>query len=268
MPELPDVEATRRYLLNAGIVGRTFAEVRLDWPRAVKHPDPQSFLRGLRDRTVEDIGRRAKYLLVRLDGPTLIIHLRMTGSLVLAPPGEPPDRLVRTTFLLRDGGELRFRDPRKLGMMWLVDDPSPVLFHLGPEPLDPAFTPQALRQRLDRKAPVKALLLEQDVVAGVGNIYADEVLWCARLHPQHPGHSLTDAEAKRLHGCLVIVLSEATEELVRLLPLEGPPSETEDGSSVLQVPRTEDAPCPRCGAPVRRTRIRGRSSYFCLRCQR
>ncbi|MBI2856266.1 MAG: DNA-formamidopyrimidine glycosylase, partial [Chloroflexi bacterium] len=148
MPELPDVEAIRRYLLARGIVGRAFTEVTLHWPKAVRQPSPEEFCRQLVRRRIQDVRRRGKFLLVNLDNGTLVLHLRMTGSLVLIPPSEEPHHLTRTLFELDDGRRLLFVDGRKLGNIWLLDDPSPILAHLGPEPLDRGFTSKVLGERL------------------------------------------------------------------------------------------------------------------------
>ena len=269
MPELPDVEALRRYLLAQHIVGRRFTATRLGWPKGVQVPSPPEFTTILQGRRIQDIQRRAKFLLLPLDGPTLIVHLRMTGSLEVVPLGAPPDRFAHNVFTLDDGRELRFRDPRKLGMLWLVDDTGPVLGHLGPEPLEPGFTLRVLEQCLKGvKVPIKPLLCEQDRVAGIGNIYADEILFCSGIAPLRRAGELTSSEVKRLYACIREVLQRAIEELSRLMPLGGPPSETELGSQVLALPRQEKAPCPQCGTPLHRLVLRGRSAYFCSRCQR
>lgn len=307
MPELPDVEAIRRYLVAVGLPGRTITAVRLDWPRAVQEPSPQEFARHIRGQRIQGIGRRAKFLLFALTStppkegsgslgpPTgvsggvplnfqspsplrergtqgvrvyLILHLRMTGSLLVQPASQEPPRHTRTAFALDDGRELRFADPRKLGMMWLVEDPGPVLSGLGPEPLEPGFTPQVLWERLNgRRAPVKALLCDQSVVAGIGNIYADEVLFEAGIHPLRAAATLSPQDVDRLHRAIVTVLPRAIQRLAAVVPLGGPPTESEEGLSTLAVPRREGAQCHRCGGAVQRLVVRGRSAYFCPSCQ-
>ena len=269
MPELPDVEATRHYLLSQGMESSRFLDAALTWPRSVREPSPEEFIERLKGRTVRELARRAKFLLFRLDdGHTLILHLRMTGSLLLEPATSPPPSMVRTTFRLDGGRELRFLDPRKLGVLWLVDNEAPVLGHLGPEPLEREFTPEVLHTALSRRsAPIKALLLEQELVAGIGNIYADEVLWCVGLEPMSRGSSLTPADCECLWECIRKVLAEATERLVPLMPTGQPPTESELGSQVLRVPRSEGAPCPHCGEAIVRLPVRSRSSFFCPRCQ-
>ena len=268
MPELPDVEAVRRYLIASGIVESRITGVTLEWPRAVVEPSAGEFTRRVTGRTVLDVGRRAKFLYLPLDTGTLVVHLRMTGNLEVVEPSTPARTRPSATFALSTGLQLRFYDPRRLGKLWLVDDTAPLFDKLGPEPLEASFTVGLLAQRLGRRrAPIKPVLLDQGVIAGIGNIYADEILFCARLHPTRPAADLTDVEMERLHACIVSVLKDAVEVLTPVVPAGGPPTESEQGRQVLRVPRQEDAPCGRCGTPVTRLVLRGRSAYFCGACQ-
>ena len=268
MPELPDVEATRRYLVAQDIVGRSFTGVTLHWPRAVREPSPEQFRRLLIGKTVKDVGRRAKFLLFELDHGTLVLHLRMTGSLLLVPESVVTHPLTRTQFDLDDGRRLLFVDGRKLGAMRLVEDTSSLLGRLGPEPLESGFTPPVLAERLKgRSAPIKPLLLEQGLIAGIGNIYADEVLFASGIHPMRRASDITLKEIERLHGVIQKILSEATDRLTGMLPIAAPPTESAEGAKILLVPGNEGAPCRRCGTAVRRQVIRGRSAYFCPGCQ-
>ena len=199
MPELPEVETIRRDLLPV-LRGRAFTHVWVspDAPRLVQAPPPADFARLLPGRRVEDISRRGKFLVFHLSGGLyLLVHLRMTGALLHRPAGAPPDRYVRAVLSLDDGSELRFSDLRKFGALWLVPDPSTVLGRLGPEPLEGGLTPSLLRElTARRRAPIKSLLLDQRALAGLGNIYADEALFAARLHPQRPAGSLSDSEVE------------------------------------------------------------------------
>ena len=271
MPELPDVEAVRQYLLSQGLVGRTITGAELHWPRAVRTPSEEEFKSGISGRRIRKIGRRGKYLVVGLasrPGRTLIIHLRMTGSLLMLPVGRERPRHTRNVILLAGDSELCFVDPRKLGMMWLVRDEDEVLGGLGPEPLAPSFTREVLAQALSgRDAPVKALLCDQAIVAGIGNIYADEVLFLAGIHPLIRGGEISPAHNHRLHEAIVSRLRDATELMMPLVTGGGPPTAAEQGLTRLLVPRSEGAPCSRCGSPVSRVVVRGRSSYFCPQCQ-
>lgn len=219
-----------------------------------------------------DIGRRGKYLLIHLDaGETLIIHLRMTGQLTVMPEGSQAleDRHSRARFDLADGEQLLFTDARKFGRIWLVRDVMEVIGKLGPEPLDWDFTPEVLGGRLrKRRVAVKALLLDQGVVAGVGNIYADEALFLSGIHPLHPAASLTDDEISRLHAAIRFVLTESIDQRGTLLRDYRTPY-GQDGAykSRLRVYGQPGRPCPRCGAPIERIRVTQRSTHFCPRCQ-
>ena len=269
MPELPDVEALRRHLVAQGLPGRTFTGATILWPRAVKTPPLEDFVLGITGRRIDELGRRAKFLLLRLDnGQSLIVHLRMTGLLLLEPAAEPQHPMTRNYFSLDDGRELRFVDPRKLGMLWLVASEGQVLDGLGPEPLEPSFTSQVLQGRLNgRKAPVKALLCDQAIIAGIGNIYADEVLYASGIHPLTLGSDITTPQLAKMHQAIVDVLSKAIDRLATVVASAGPPTESQEGLLTLQVPRREGQSCYRCGDAIRRVPVRGRSTYFCPKCQ-
>ena len=218
MPELPEVENTRRYLVQAGLPGRTFTGADISWPKAVRRPSLEDFVLGINGGTVQGVNRRGKYILLPISkggsrtAPTLIVHLGMTGGLRVQDPGQPAHPMVRHTFSLDDGSELRFIDGRKFGKLWLADDPEDVLPPLGPEPLEGGFTSDGLAVRFKgRNAPVKALLLEQSIVAGMGNLYADESLFLAGIHPLRPASKLSAEEVSRLRDCIVATLTTALE---------------------------------------------------------
>ena len=182
------------------------------------------------------------------------------------PQERPP--YTRNIFHLDDGREIRFVDPRKLGLIWLVENRSAVLSDLGPEPHDPAFTVQTLAHSIsDRNLPIKALLCEQMVIAGIGNIYADEILFQAGVHPlKHPA-ALSILEMQDLHQAIVGVLSKATEKLTPLKLVGTPHTESQDDIPLLLVPRTQGHPCARCGTSIQRLLVRGRGTYLCPKCQ-
>ena len=269
MPELPDVEATRRYLLNSGLAGRSVERVELLWPRAVRTPGIEDFVLTLHGLRIEEVGRRAKFLLLSLEqGWTLMMHLRMTGSLLVQPADSPRPAMTRNLYVLDDGRELRFVDPRKLGQIWLTQDTAPILARLGPEPLDPEFTADVMGALLHgRSAPVKALLCDQSVIAGIGNIYADELLFAAGIDPLSPGSRLSGQQVERLHAETGPMLHGAIETLTASMPYHGPPTESAEGLQRLRVPRKEGAPCSQCGVAILRVPVRGRSTYFCPACQ-
>ena len=268
MPELPEVENTRRYLIKAGLPGSTFAGADVGWPKALKTPALEDFVLGLLGRRVERIDRQGKYLLARLDGgATLILHLGMTGGLRVQPASQPAHPLVRHTFFLNDGRELRFIDGRKFAKMWLVDDPRDVLPPLGNDPLGDDFTPATLSAALKgRNAPVKALLLEQSIVAGMGNLYADESLFLSGIRPSRPAAKLSKREISKLTDAVKSALTTALAayNISREEQWPDPPM----GMQTWSIPRKEGAPCPRCGGAISGTRIRARGTFFCPKCQR
>ena len=270
MPELPEVETIRRDLL-ALLRGRAFTHVWVspEAPRLVQVPSPADLARLLPGRPIEDISRRGKFLVFHLSGGLyLVVHLRMTGALLHRPPGALPDRYVRAVLSLDDGSELRFSDLRKFGAFWLVPDPSTVLGRLGPEPLD-GLTPSLLRElTARRRAPIKSVLLDQRALAGLGNIYADEALFAAGLHPQRPASGLSDFEVERLHEAIGRVLTEALADRGASFRDYVDASGREGRHQFrVQVFRRTGQPCYVCGREIARVKVAGRSSHFCARCQ-
>ncbi len=213
MPELPEVENARRCLVRAGLPGRTFTGADIGWAKTVKTPGLEEFVLGLRGSRALDVNRRGKYILVPLiddEGrrKTFILHLGMTGGLGVYHKSSPLDPMVRHTFPLDDGDELRFVDGRKFGKLWLVDDPAEVLPPLSPEPLEGGLTTDSLAKSFEgRKVSIKALLLEQSVVAGMGNIYADESLYLAAISPLRMAGELSGQEIEQLQQSIVGALT-------------------------------------------------------------
>jgi formamidopyrimidine-DNA glycosylase len=271
VPELPEVETIRRDLLPL-LRGRAFTGVWVapDAPRLVQAPSPADFARLLPGRRIEDLSRRGKYLVFHLSGGLyLVVHLRMTGALLHRRAESAPDRYVRAVLSLDDGGELRFSDLRKFGAMWLVADLSLVLGRLGPEPLDGSLTPSLLRElTARRRAPIKSVLLDQRAMAGLGNIYADEALFAAGLHPQRPASSLSRSEVERLHGAIGRVLRAALRDRGASFSDYVDASGREGRHQFrVQVFRRTGQPCYVCGREIARMKIAGRSSHFCSKCQ-
>ena len=267
MPELPEVENTRRYLMEIGLPGKTFTLVNIGWANSVKHPELEDFVLGLPGRSVETVNRQGKYLLLPLNtGETLVLHLGMTGGLRIQHPSDPAHPMVRHTFHLDDGNELRFQDGRKFGKLWLAGDPEEILPPLGPDPLGGDFTPDVLTAGLKGKnTPVKALLLEQSIVSGMGNLYADESLFLAGIHPLRPAKELSQPEVSRLRDSIVKALGAAVEKYDRSRSEHWP--DPPMGLSAWSVPRERGGLCPRCGSPVSTIRVRGRGTCFCPVCQ-
>lgn len=271
MPELPEVETVARGL-RASLVGRTIVGVEVRWARSVVPPDPAAFARRLIGQTVTDVGRRGKWVVIALaGGDTLLIHLRMSGRLVVGA-GEPSDdRHLRALFSLDDGRRLHFFDQRKFGRLVLTSDPQEVLGGLGLEPLGDDLTAARLGEMLARRrGRIKPLLLDQRFLAGLGNIYTDEALWRASIHPLRQADTLAPAEVRRLHRGIRAVLRAAIEGGGTTLPDAG--YQRADGRSgefagQLAVYGRAGHPCPRCGTDVERIRVSQRGTHLCPRCQ-
>ena len=287
MPELPEVETVRSGLERL-LPGRIISAVDFDWPKGFPNAsqDVQAFLIGA---AVTAVRRRAKVLLIELSSKyTLVVHLKMTGQLVFRGEGERfgaghpnasligdlPDKSTRVTLTFGDGSRLFFNDQRKFGWMRLLptaEVPQIDFFQkVGPEPLETAFTWQVLKERLLRRknTNIKAALLDQTVVAGVGNIYADESLWGARLHPTTLVCYLTDDDYRHLHKALVDILklsiSKGGSTDQHYVDAEGKPGKYLTFASVFC---REGQPCPRCGAIIEKTKVAGRGTHTCPVCQ-
>jgi formamidopyrimidine-DNA glycosylase len=249
MPELPEVETIAKNLREGNgsppVPGRRIVSFSTDWPRHVEHPSLQSFNRRIKDREIVDVKRRGKYLVFPLDRETLLIHLRMSGDLRLAPTQDPKDRFDHTLFNLDNGWDLRFSDARKFGRVSLYADPEVILGRLGPEPLAPNFTHEQLADMLHaRKRLLKPLLLDQSFLAGLGNIYTDEALHQAGLHP--------------LRLEMGIHHNGASIDWV----FRGG-----DFQHHFRVYKQEGEPCFNCGTKIQRTVVGGRGTHFCPHCQ-
>jgi formamidopyrimidine-DNA glycosylase len=246
----------------------------------LRTPDERRLHEAIRRILAEAVGRRGKFVVVELSGDAaLTIHLKMTGQLFVVPAATPVDPYVRLVVELEDGREIRFRDIRKFGRVGLygrdaagelTDEVGSGAFAaLGPEPLDPGLTLRAFRLRLRRrKGRLKSLLLDQSFLAGVGNIYADEALWTAKLHPLRTVRTLRTPDERRLYEAIRRILAEAVER--RGSSIDDYTAPDGDGSMQerLQVYQRTGEPCPRCGHPVKRIVIGARSTHFCSWCQR
>jgi len=271
VPELPEVETLARDL-QLLLRGASFSRVDVHWPRSVAIPTESEFIARLAGRRIEHVGRRAKFLVFSLsESSQLLIHLRMSGQLRVEPAEVDPGKYARVVFHLTDGRQLIFDNPRKLGRVYLTNDLDTVLGHLGPEPLEVGFTLEVLATALSRRTgALKPLLLNQSFLAGLGNIYADEVLFEARLHPLRRADSLSPKDIERLHAAIRKVLRQAIEDRGTTLDdggyrdTEGQPGRHQRR---LQVYHRTGEPCLRCGKPIERIVVGGRGTHFCSHCQ-
>jgi formamidopyrimidine-DNA glycosylase len=271
MPELPEVQ-TIVDELRSQLLGRAFTGLETDWaPALTSGPVPQFRARLVGQRILE-VRRRGKYVVLFLSrGDTLLIHLMMSGRLSVLPSSQPCDPHTHARFLLDDRRELRFRDVRKLGRAYLVGDAQEVVGHLGPEPLDDGFTLHQFRDLIARRrGRLKPLLLNQRFVAGLGNIYVDETLFAARLHPLRAADTLDDQETERLYQAIRRVLTRALAHQGTTLGDAGyrrPNGQTGSYQSHLQVYGREGQPCPVCHAAIRRIVVANRGTRLCPQCQ-
>ncbi len=269
MPELPEVETIKRELRPL-LVGRTIVGASVGWEGCVDRPSLEEFGEQIAGRRIEEVGRRGKFLVFTLSGGlTLLVHLRMTGSLLVKEASTPWEPHTRLCLGLDDGQELRFVNVRKFGRLYLVADAEEVLGGLGPEPLDEDFRVEDFCALFEsRRGMIKPLLLDQHFIAGLGNIYADEALFQARLHPQRKADTLTSDELCRLHESIRDVLRAGIKDQGTTVSDYVRP----DGSkgthqySLLVSGRAGEA-CRRCGATIERLVVGGRGTYICPRCQ-
>ncbi len=277
MPELPEVETIARTLREGGrryselanpsaaVIGRRIRSAQLFWERTIAEPSAVDFLARLPGQWIESVSRRAKYLLIGLSQDTLILHLRMSGDVIVEPNSAALRAHDRLVLELEGQIRLAFNDTRKFGRVWLVPDPERVLAGLGPEPLADDFTAARLTDILaPRRRQLKALLLDQRAIAGLGNIYVDEALFRARLHPLRLASSLSLAEVERLHTAIRAVLLEGIQQ---------------NGASIDWVYRGGEfqrhfrvygragEPCLHCGTPIERIVVGQRGTHICPTCQ-
>jgi len=273
MPELPEVE-TVRASLEPRLVGHRFEEVEILDSRLTRPLAPAEVAAELIGERVSAVDRRGKYLVVRFEsGLVLLIHLRMTGNLVLSRNGAGAESHVRAVVRLDDGSDITYRDVRRFGT-WLVlrvDEADAYLAaRLGLEPLEREFSARDLGERLaERRAPVKAVLLDQRTLAGVGNIYADEALWRAQIDPRRPAGALDAREIGKLHrGVRRALEAGIARQGATLRDYRTPDGAAGGMQHEFKVYGRGGEPCLRCGTPIKKTRIAGRGTWFCPSCQR
>lgn len=276
MPELPEIE-TIVSGLNDLIPGKVLEEVTWDWAKSF--PNSPEDLNSILKRSVKKVRRRGKAVIIELSNQKyLLIHLKMTGQLVCQGPGSEgafPDRSTRVTFRFTDGSNLYFNDVRKFGRVWILSPKelkqNPFLQRLGPEPLSRNFTATVFKERMERRRDtfVKAALLDQTVVAGIGNIYCDEALFIAGIMPDRRVRTLTDEEYRKLHRAIRKVLKLSIElggsTRANYLNARGEIGHYLDHALVYN---RQGQPCDKCGQPIIKTRIAGRGTHFCPFCQK
>ena len=273
MPELPEVETIAR-TLRPQLIGRRIIEADVRWARTVAMPSARKFKEQIAGQRIVDVSRRAKFLYIRLSTPrepqgkayNLLIHLRMSGDLVIKQGKIKPEKHDRLILTLTGNRSLVFNDTRKFGRVWLTKDIEKVLGRLGPEPLSDDFTPNWLYNSLrSRHRQLKPLLLDQTFLAGLGNIYTDEALHMAKLHPRALSDSITAGQAKKLHQAIQAILQEGIRR---------------NGASIDWVYRGGDfqnhfrvygrdgEPCPVCGAVIEKIIVGQRGTHICPNCQK
>lgn len=272
MPELPEVENVRRSLESL-VTGKTIASVDVRLPRIIRTPDDAlRFALELEGCTIQAVGRRGKYLLLDVPPFTLVSHLRMEGQYRVAQRGEPELPHTHVVFQFDDDSELRYRDVRQFGTMDLVPAGGPWpsgLAGLGPEPFDATLTVQAFHRRLHRRAPIKAVLLDQTAIAGLGNIYVDEALFAVGIHPERPAERVTRKQAAALLEAIRDVLTQAIDAGGSSIKTYTDGYGRHGGFQMaLNAYAREGQPCRRCGAPIEKLRVAGRGTHVCPVCQR
>jgi formamidopyrimidine-DNA glycosylase len=274
MPELPEVETIKRTLEQL-VLDKTIENVSVYWPKIIKNPpDPEQFIILLKGQTIKRMGRKGKFLIFYLDDISLVSHLRMEGKYGLYPKEEPFDKHTHVIFSFTDGTELRYHDVRKFGTMHLFpigeEMNSLPLSQLGPEPFSEDFTVSYFEKALAKTSRnIKTVLLDQTIVTGLGNIYVDESLFRAKIHPERLANTLTNTEIERLHKEIILTLEEAVEKggsTIRSYVN----SQGQIGMFQLELNAyaQEGNPCKRCGTEIVKTKVSGRGTHFCPKCQK
>jgi len=270
MPELPEVETVVRGI-KPSLVGRRVEEMWHDWDKTIHSPTPDEFAARIVGQRFQNVRRRAKYIICELDNDFLVIHLKMTGRLYVVPAENDydADKWVHFRLQLDDGTQLRFSDMRKFGKVYLTNDIKTITGKLGPEPLEDSFSLDVFEERLaGRSKMIKPLLLDQTFVAGVGNIYADESLHMAGIHPKRRSNSLTDDEVQALHGTVRAALQKGIDqEGASFSWYRKPDGEPGAMHKHFLVFRREGEPCYNCGTMVEKIRVAQRGTHFCPACQ-
>lgn len=274
MPELPEVQTIVDILNAADLSGRTIASVSVHWPKSIATCKPATFCRCLKGQSVLHVRRRAKYIIFELTEKLwMLVHLRMTGRLELTRKISSANPHVHVILKLDDGRCLVFHDTRKFGRFYLTSEPAAIIGSLGPEPLSTGFSAKVLAERLKgRRRQVKPLLLDQSFLAGLGNIYVDEALWLARVHPLRPADALSWNEVRALHRSIRSVLRQGIRNAGTSLGrgkgnFISPQNDQGRNKTKLKVFRRTGRPCRRCGHRIERIIVGQRSTHICSKCQ-
>jgi formamidopyrimidine-DNA glycosylase len=275
MPELPEVQTIVNDLKASGLTGAAITGTRIFWPGSIDQPLPNVFCRQIKGLRLSAIRRRGKYIVFDLSGGyTLLIHLRMSGHLNLVTPDAERSKHEHVVFDFNDCRQLRLHDTRKFGRFYLLNEPGSVLNRLGPEPLEKTFTLELLFHRIKSyRRMLKPLLLDQTFIAGLGNIYADEALWEAKIHPCRLSSSLSDLDISALHRAIPKVLKRGVKNLGTTLG-SGRANFYSVGRrqgrnrDQLKVFRRTGLSCPRCKTPIERIVVGQRSTHICRKCQK
>ncbi len=274
MPELPEVENVVCSLRSAGVIGRRINNIRVYWRPILAGNSPRAFRQQLKNRTIRDVFRRGKFIVFKLSGQRyLLVHLRMTGQFVLSQSGARRQPYEQVLLALDDDLELRYRDARKFGRWLLTDQPEKILGRLGPDPLANSFSSSALALRLSaQRRMLKPLLLDQTFLAGLGNIYTDEALWAAKLHPRRSAAALDKAQVQALYRAIRRVLRRGIRHGGTTLGIGQSHFANLNGSQgsnqhYLKVYGKAGRPCPRCQMPIQRLIVGQRSTHICPVCQ-
>lgn len=280
MPELPEVETIRRDL-NKELKGRKIIRLKFyDWAKMLQ-PSPEAIAKVIEGKKIQDFGRRAKLLLMHLSadkaglddhGTTIAIHLKMTGQLFIRKQTDAPDRFTRVILELDNEEELRFNDLRKFGFMKLIENKSQlekILSKFGPEPLTPEFTLEKFKEIISKSSrTIKTVIMDQQKIAGVGNIYADEALWIAKIHPEHSANKLSQEQLRDLFDSIAFVIKQGIRDrgtsVDQYYDAKGKKGKHAQN---LKVFRQDGKLCPRCRSMIKKIKVGGRGTHFCPQCQ-
>lgn len=273
MPELPEVETVRKGLTRL-VVGKTIATVEVFWPRIVETDDLAHFRVQLAGQTIEAVNRRGKFLIFELTDFDLISHLRMEGKYEFFPETMPPSKHTHVIFTFTDKSQLHYRDVRKFGRFQLFSKGQSVFYSgirkLGPEPTAETFSLKEFAVALKKSQKIiKPLLLDQRLVTGLGNIYVDEALWLAKIHPERIASSLTTSEIRQLHQAIISVLENAIEAGgTTIRTYQNALGEVGSFQLQLHAYGQQNQPCERCGTPLKKIKVAQRGTHFCPKCQK